>query len=277
VSTDTATLRLFREMPTPAGPGNWLARVVQWLNNAALSPAEVELRNTIGSSAALLGAPIIAATSVDDVTDRIDAAIENPELGRFTARAMELMTLEMLVEVSKKASPTPSVLVAVLGQGPAAKIAGVSRVELAVVSAVVQLHVLLGEESLRSADPFEEILRDFLSDSDIPSAVQLATLSGLRSSVAGLAIAHAAFVNRSLEPWLGQRLAEVYTEGLYEYLRLLASVPPISVPDDLVPLDQRIDLAALQDAHAAALKDLDDLAEAATAAGGELVAVPDDP
>lgn len=103
-------------------------------------------------------------------------------------------------------------------------------------------------------------------------------LSGLESTAASLALTHAMLGRRKLDAWVALALVEIYRMGLYESLRLLASLPEIHVPDSVVPMAERLDIAALQQQVHAAHALWDQLGDEAVAAGGtlSLTAVPDD-
>jgi hypothetical protein len=90
------------------------------------------------------------------------------------------------------------------------------------------------------------------------STVVNAALSGLRASIAFLGVAHACFEGKKLAPWLALALARTYRDGVYEYLRLLASLP-VHVPESVVPLGDRFDLEALQRAYDAKMAEIDAL------------------
>ncbi len=196
-------------------------------------------------------------------------------LARFSVRVIELTTVEMLLG-DGLTEIDPAALVEAIGEGPASLVAGAHRLEAVAVSAIVQWRIHFGEESLLDgAQVLEQRLPEFFYDPEVPSQVQRAVLFGLRSSVAALALAR----SRRLTPWLAQRLAETYRTGLYEYLRLLAGLPFVSVPEDVVSSAGRLNLGALDTSHGAAERDIAEVFARADQSGGylTLVAIDDDP
>jgi hypothetical protein len=53
-------------------------------------------------------------------------------------------------------------------------------------------------------------------------------------------------MERHPAPWLARALAERWARDTWEYLRLLASAPGVTVSEELVPLRDRLDLDAIQ-------------------------------
>jgi len=273
-----AALRLLRDASAPRSPSNWLMRIPRWLKAASLSPVEQELLAAARHAALVVGAPVLSAGSVDELNERLDEQVQSAALISFIQRTTELTTLDVIIEFSRQQQPTPAAMIDALGDGPASIIAKASKLEAAALSALVQMLPYLGPDAV--ANGTREFVQEYsraLYSSEIPSTIQRGILSGMRSSVAGIAIGHALFSARRLDPWMAQHLAQSYRDGLFQYVRVLAAFPFVNIPEEVLSLDERLDLRALEVSHSAATEAIDLLAVQAEAAGGSLVAVPDDP
>ncbi|MBX3274856.1 MAG: hypothetical protein KF729_31620 [Sandaracinaceae bacterium] len=80
-----------------------------------------------------------------------------------------------------------------------------------------------------------------------------------------LALGRAAESAESIEPWLALALVERFVAGVHAHLRLLAAYPGVSVPDDVLPAEDRLDLARIFERHARARAHADRSYEAARA------------
>ena len=106
----------------------------------------------------------------------------------------------------------------------------------------------------------------------LPPQVGLLLLDGYRAEAASLAIFHATFRRRPLEPWMEEALVTYIIVGLQANLRMLASLPGMQVDDQIVPLEDRLDLVLLGEQTARAERGMmmmSLLADAQDAAGLE--------
>jgi len=85
-----------------------------------------------------------------------------------------------------------------------------------------------------------------LDDPEVPAEVRLRMLACVRATVAMTAIVSAILRGSTVEPWLARALCERWRDGLRDYLALVASLPGAKVSFELVPLDARLDLSAVQ-------------------------------
>lgn len=228
---------------TTNGLTSWLGVLVTWLREKArdASPAPSVLIATMKRAAGEIGAPLLASTSLDDLNDRLEHAIVSPALQRIGAEVTHLITIDTLTAIAVPSEP-PAEMVRVLGPGPAGIVLRGGRLQAALASVMVQLLVEHGQQILGNGE-FD--LTAFVTAPSVHSTVKRCVVQGFRSSTASLGIVHAVVEGERPAPWLSLALAEVFREGLYEYLRLLASLP-LHVPLDLVPLADRFDLQALQ-------------------------------
>jgi hypothetical protein len=93
---------------------------------------------------------------------------------------------------------------------------------------------------------------DFLSTCSVPEARAL--LNGLKGIAAYYALVHSVSERNRVPRWLAAALAQRWRDGRLEYLRLLASYPGAKVPENVVPREDRLDLAA-EDAKVARVRD----------------------
>lgn len=94
----------------------------------------------------------------------------------------------------------------------------------------------------------------------------IAALAGaFRAGLVLLALGRAAESAESIEPWLALALVERFVAGVHAHLRLLAAYPGVSVPDDVLPAEDRLDLARIFERHARARAHADRSYEAARA------------
>ncbi len=250
----------------------WLSSVVQWFRSTIRSPGEQALLDAIERAARQFGAPILESKDCEDLEGRLDAALEHPDLFRFNVAIAKLLTFDMLTQASaatESVSPTP--LDEAIGVGPARIIIQAHPLEIATVSALAQLFALIGLHEIESQiSDLQQQGSQYFYRPDVPSVVLRANFDALRGGVASLAIAHAILDSRRPEPWLALKLAETYRTGLYEYLRLVASIPGIVVSDSVIPINDRLDLYKVSEEHSAALRTMDELVERALSQGGTL-------
>jgi hypothetical protein len=250
----------------------WLSSVVQWFRSTVRSPSEQALLDVIERAANQFGAPVLEARDCGDLEERLDAAVEHPDLFRFNVAIARLLTFDALAQVSdatEMASPTP--IDDAIGVGPARIIMQAHPLEIATVSALAQLIALIGLHEVDSqVNELQQRGAQYFYSPDVPSVVLRANFEGLRGGVASLAVAHAILASRRPEPWLALKLAETYKIGLYEYLRLVASIPGIFVAERVVPFSDRFDLNKVSEDHAAALRAMDELVDLAFSQGRSL-------
>ena len=228
---------------TTNGVTSWLGVLVTWLREKAheAPPAPSALVATMKRAAGEVGAPLLASTSLDDLNDRLEHAIVGPALQRLGAEATHLVTIDTLAASAAPSEP-PAEMIRVLGAGPAGIVVRSGRLHAALASVMIQLLVEFGPQAMGTGGLD---VTAFVTAPGVHSTVKRCVVQGLRSSVALLGIIHAQMEGERPAPWLSLALAEVFRDGLYEYMRYLASLP-LHVPADLVPATDRFDLQALQ-------------------------------
>jgi hypothetical protein len=192
---------------------------------------------------------ILGAGSVEELEALLDDAMAKPELHDYTS-AINKWFLPKLGTVFEQLmtpwQPEPEIT-SVLGAGPAAKLVEQLRLARVILSAIVQLlaargpDAVAGLDAMRPADPLAT-----LYDASIPVAVRECEHHGFRADVCGLVLLSAIARGAPLPPWLSLALVERLILGTRDRLRLIASIPGIAVPEDVVPLHERFDLQALE-------------------------------
>jgi hypothetical protein len=245
---------------TSSGSVTWLDVLVRWVRRTTLSASERELLDLARRAAERVGAPLLGATSLDELEARLEAAALDPELQQFGLAAWRRVTLESLAAATWGADPDPD-FVRVLGPTPARIVAAANPMLGAVISVMVQLLVTPGPDTLDGATD----LQSFLVEPGIPSEIKLAVLRGTMSSAALLGLSHAVLTEAKLDPWLALALAEHYRDGLRSYLGFLAGLP-VHVPESVLPLAERLDIEALQQRVEMAEAEIAQLVDQAAAA-----------
>lgn len=253
---------------SPTGGGNTsiltllVQKVVEFFGTSpeadALSPELRLLVSTVDDSSRFVGQRVLGSVSCDDLDARIGHVLESPQLAEWLNRIAEALARGGLTELLEETPNDAAVagLISVLGDGQQALIAEADRLLRIVHSAIAQ--IVTGTEQLAragipvslSAKPFDALdPLAFLSDPDVPPLIGSAILSVLRSDVLILAIVDARRAESKLEPWLSRALAERLVSSLKQYVALVASVPLVKLSLDDVPLDQRLDVAAIEAEH----------------------------
>ena len=240
-------------LETPgAGLPAFMLFAAKGARRAKLKAREARIIGAIESGAALIGAPLLEATSPEDLDVRIDLALESGQLLRFDQRFETYMgdnPTSMRAEVGKDAKALEKAIVQFFPRAPA----------LARKAAWHSLHMVDAYFDLRKhvPDDASDMLAEFiaaapggplgfLTDPAIPTPVAKAFYGGLRSGVCVLAVAHVMSEQIELRPWLQHALLDRWFEGQSELLRFLASTGLVDVSEDVVPASERLDFAALE-------------------------------
>lgn len=105
---------------------------------------------------------------------------------------------------------------------------------------------LVGTEKAVEAIPQgERGLLDRLYDATVPPQLSMIYLDGLRGEVAALGLLCAAYRKTPVAPWMARELIRYMAKGVYESVRLLASIPELKVSDADFPVADRLDLSAI--------------------------------
>ena len=250
--------------------GFWSSLVdvlARFARGTTLSDSERHRLHLIGFAASRFGAPLLSAGSLDELDDRVDTLISDPEilqLGDFGIRSMPETDLHRL---AAEAAPPPP-LVELLGRGTLPHLEEGFRLMAAAAEALASLLPDLRAVPPRPADPGEPTdPLAFLSDPAIPAEVGACLLGAFRAVVCLLAIAQVVITRQRPEPWLARAIVERWTGGMRAQLRLLASLPGLSIPESFIPAEERLDIAKLSRQAQEADRRMREMMEAAKASG----------
>lgn len=238
----------------------------QFVRGALLTDEDERRLHLAAFAGSRLGHAILRAESVDDLDDRIDAAIQDPELGRLSALGFRSSGGQALSRPATEPRIAPA-LAGVFGHGALGRLEEGDRLAGVIAAAAAQLRTRMDPATLvpgaeRGAEPLA-----FLSDPGTPVEVAAGLLGGLRAAACLAAITQASLLRQKLVPWIALALAERWVEGQWALLRLLASMPGVTLPETLVPPEEKLDLEALLASARATEERLQELLEAAKASG----------
>jgi hypothetical protein len=195
--------------------------------------------------------PILEARNPDHLAALVDQQLESRSFEKMTTALTGTKRSQSKEEVDRRA-----VYLAALGPDCARMVEQIWRLQTA------------AREASQTADkitppPLNDVVRllprvptnvSFLTDPKVPPLVAAGALSAQRWLAYACAVVYAAARGERLTAWLAHTVARNWLAALHLHLRLLASLPGISVPEDLVPKSERLDLAKLQaEADATAL------------------------
>lgn len=228
----------------PRFVGSLLDALAAWFGP---SPAELpeRVRALAEYATARLGPPILKVQDIAELDEMLDDLADDPAVDHLNQLvATDPSVFEALSRL-ETSGEVPEHIVKVVGAGQRGLLIEAER--------VLRAYVDVAQELLRGAAESGEDLTAVaasaaaaLDDPDVPTEIRLRVLAGIRASVAMMAIASAVFTEKAIEPWLARALCERWRDGLRDYMALVASLPGANVSFELVPLDARIDLSALQ-------------------------------
>jgi len=187
------------------------------------------------------GRTVLGASSRQDLLEAADEVIVTDE---FDASRQALVNvadqkqsaLQALAEDAGH-QPTPR-MKRVLGEANAMRLFSELRL---LVPAVMVIHWQapdIRRRQLAEGAP-QRPISELLYDDTMPLASRQLLLELLRSEVLSLAIVSAIEEGERLEPWLSLALVQGVIQGVRAQLRLMASLPGVSVPPALIPEDLR--------------------------------------
>lgn len=236
---------------------SWLASL--WRQLKALvdsheaTQEDVDMLYTIEIVTERCGKPLLKASSLDDLDDRIDELIDSPETYRsnmlLTKYASRLLAPELA-----SAGTFADAVGDVLGEAQGRTIAQAHRLIDAWLDAQRQVLPLSDAQHQASTSIPPEVNQDdnhgnlSITGADIPADIALLIYHGIRANLCSLAITRMAIEDTS-EPWLAKALTDRLIESARQHLRFLASIPGIVVDEAIIPLSERLDLDELSTRH----------------------------
>lgn len=206
---------------------------------------EEQVLHLIEFAASRFGDPLLQASNLDDLDDRLDALVASPEALHCTAllaqhvplfRGSEPASAERFAEaVGEK-----------LGAGQGLVVSQSQHVLDAWLDAQQQVASLIASHAPVDA---ERVFAFSLASPEIPAEVAEIVFHSLRAGFCSMAILQASIVGASLDRWLAHALIERLVTSARAHLRLLASLPGVVVDEAVVPKSERLDLAAIGHRH----------------------------
>lgn len=193
-----------------------------------------------------IGGPVLAASDVDDLDDRLDSIIGSEALLGST---QYLLAQHLPLFETAEPLTTTRIATAVsdsLGAAQARALTEAQPMLDAWLSAqrqgIARYTAEMSTRTGRRRDPD-------LASPELPAEVAECLFHALRATVCILAIARAVIGEQRVEPWLARALTERFLESARQHLRMLASIPGIVVDEAIVPHAERLDLAAIEARH----------------------------
>lgn len=218
------------------------------------------------------------------LTSRVDALLDEPEYYRLHDRVRMSVTADMLQEATTaRRTTTPGVLEVAAGPRNARKIERVSRLVQCEVAAALQLMAHEAEATLReghqldrAVPPLAPLPPDvtpgaaYLTHPQIPSAMKRGMLASHRAQASMVALGASLSLEDPLSENMVDAIVDLLERSLYIHVRTLAGFPDVKVPEDVVPLSERVDLAAAFRDRFSAEQVYAVQLEAARASGGDV-------
>jgi hypothetical protein len=213
-----------------------------------LSDAATSLLELINLGARTLGREILQSSDPDDLDARLASVIERPGFIRLHGRFATRISRFQITTPSWGDGSEPAWLETVFEQDrelflQANELLG--AISQALVTAVQsqgeELAAQAEQAFVQPENPLALILHPGL-----PKDVAQGMLRGLYAGACLFAVLRMAKVKEHPPRWLRRALLSRWCEHLYGYLRLLASLPDVNVPELIVPLDDRVVLSLPQ-------------------------------
>lgn len=196
-------------------------------------------------AASRFGDPLLQASNLDDLDDRLDALVASPEALHCTALLAQHVPLFRGSEPAS-AERFAEAVGENLGTGQGLVLSQAQHVLDAWLDAQQQVASLIA-----SHDPVggECVFAFSLASPEIPAEVAELVFHSLRAGFCSMAILQASIGGTSIDRWLAHALIERLLTSAKEHLRLLASLPGVVVDEAVVPKSERLDLAAIGHRH----------------------------
>jgi len=241
----TATLAPIGATPF-AGLISWMGslrpRLQKSVAEHVATDEEQQVLHLIEFAALRFGDPLLHATSVDDLDDRLDALTDSPEALHCT----ELLAPHMpLVQASLPMSA--ALLAAARGHSPEEVQGQVTKDPQRILESWLDAQRQAAQ--LMWGKDATHVSEATLTDIDLPIEIEKLIFHGFRANFCGLAIEQVFSAGRLIEMWLAGALADRLMVSAQQHLRLLASLPGVLVDETIVPDAERLDFAAIEARH----------------------------
>jgi hypothetical protein len=233
-----------------AGVVPWLVSLWRKLRAAVevhqATNEEQQVLHLIEYVTSAIGRPVLAASDVDDLDDRLDSLIGSEAL---LASIQYLLAQHLTLFETAEPPSTTRIAAAAgddLGAAQARLLTEAQPMLDAWLSAQRQGIARYAAEMSTWAGRPREL---DLASPDLPAELAECLFHALRATVSIIAISCAVMGEQRVEPWLARALTERFLESVKQHLRMLASLPGIVVDEAIVPRAERLDLAAIEVRH----------------------------
>jgi hypothetical protein len=232
-----------------AGLTPWLASLWRNLRAAvaqrAATKEEAQVLHLIEFVSARFGDPVVQASSIDDLDDQLDALVGSPDALHCTA------LLVQHIHLFEKSEPLSAAGFAKavgenLGEAQGRVLSDEQQILDAWLDAQRQATRLVASHLPEES---ERVFELSLANPQIPAELAELIFHSLRAGFCSLAIVRLIASGSPVEPWLARALTIRLVASAKQHLRLLASLPGVTVEESIVPKPDRLDLEVLVERH----------------------------
>lgn len=249
---------------TTAHPGStafdglmpWLAslwRQLRDLVNAHKATAEErQILHLMEFAGLRFGVPLLLASSIDDLDDRLDDLVDSPDWSHLNALLTQHLSL--LLPGSPSSTAFAEAVGHTLGEARGREVARSQQLLDAYFDAARQLINQINSEiklnpstDLAAESPL--VAMPSLAGPEIPAELAEILYHSRKAEICSFAIAHVMITDQAIEPWLAKALIDRLLASTRQHLRLLASMPGVVVDEAIIPHSERLDLHAIEMRH----------------------------
>jgi hypothetical protein len=193
-----------------------------------------------------IGRPVLAASDLDDLDDQIDSLLSAEGL----LDSIQHLLAQHLTFL--KAIETPSterfaeIAVPTLGAAQARRLTEAQPMLDAWLDAQRQAFAYFVAEGGTVPERRHDV---DLASPEIPPEIAEYLFHIRRAIVCLMAIVRSAVGEQAMAPWLAHAVTERFIESAKQQLRMLASLPDITVDEAIIPRGERLDLSAIAERH----------------------------
>lgn len=209
----------------------------QALRSATVCPAELsDAVGPAGSMESWIGQHLVHVEGEAALHEAIESIAED-------AGFWSLVKAQRLVMTAPPSAPQMAALWSKIGALAGAE-APFARAMDELVFLLDAIHLLQQVYPAR-ADVLDREPLWFAYDPSIPPRVARAIVQGIYAGIALRGISYAARVSAPVQPWWKRSIVQRWAADQHEYVRLVASLPGVGAPTELVPAEERLDLLAM--------------------------------
>jgi hypothetical protein len=217
---------------------------------------------------------VLASTDPDDLLARLDDTLLDPDFRALRRDLNEFVSLDV-VRRTLGEGHVPTSIVAAAGAKFARELHTAVRLQNALTRVLLILIAQTEQEPTSVAKAASRDERIRVRRLDRPPIESNAPVEAKRAMwglerVGGAIWALQSPEVHSTAPWVTHTLFNIWIESAKDALRLFANMPGADVPTDLVPMNERLDLSKLVQAHNEAERGYKERLQAARASGADV-------